>query len=324
MQIIIDTKTDSHDDLRSAAAFLLHIVGDLGKDDEETPAPKAPTPPPPPPVLTVTAPQTGVITNAAIIPPPPPVPVGTNSDEGEDTEAPSNVVQGNFSQPSQGSVPPPPPVMTQTLVGTAENPTVSGTPVTTIAAQPNAQTTNPALAGVDSAGMPYDARIHQKTGNKKKDGTWKLIKGIDPAVVAKVTAEISAAKAAAPASGTVLLPPTQTQQPGNTVPVPPPPPVAAPNNVPAPPATAPVPVPPVAAVGVVGGVNPFRELIDKITTATKENKITPQDVSRLCQHRGAPNLMQLNAMPELLPRVTADVDAVLAGLSVDAVIAGLG
>jgi hypothetical protein len=167
--------------------------------------------------------------------------------------------------------------------------------------------------------MPYDTRIHQKSGNKKKDGTWKLIKGIDPAIVAAVTAELAATKAAAPASGTVLLPPV------NTVPMPPPPPIPAAIGVPAPPVTSSVPVPPVAAVGGVGGSAPtFRELIDKITAATHQKLITPQDVSRLCQHRGAPNLMQLNAMPELLPKITADVDAILAGLSVDAVIAGLG
>jgi hypothetical protein len=165
----------------------------------------------------------------------------------------------------------------------------------------------------DKSGMPWDARIHQKSKNKKKDGNWKLIKGIDPAIVQAVTTEIAATKAAAPASGTVLLPATQTQQSAGSVSVPPPPPIAAPANVPAPPVASAVPVPPVAAAGSVGGIN-FRELIDKITAATKAGTITPQKVNEACLAAGAPSLMQLNSMPNLIPEVNSRIDAMLAGL----------
>lgn len=39
----------------------------------------------------------------------------------------------------------------------------------------------------DSSGMPWDARIHQKGHSVKKDGTWKLKKGIDENLVVAVT-----------------------------------------------------------------------------------------------------------------------------------------
>lgn len=41
--------------------------------------------------------------------------------------------------------------------------------------------------------MPWDARIHQSGKGKKKDGTWKLKKGIDPTIVAQITQELHAA-----------------------------------------------------------------------------------------------------------------------------------
>jgi hypothetical protein len=148
--------------------------------------------------------------------------------------------------------------------------------------------------------MQYDKRIHQKTGNKKKDGTWKLIKGIDPAVVAAVTAELAARK---PVSLPVTL--------GDSLPLPPVEGYATVTHVPTPPAPPVVPVPSVAAVGAV---SPYRALIDRITTAAKEGKITPARVNQLCQDNGVPNLMQLDRMPEKFDVVCAQIDAAIAGL----------
>ena len=314
----IDTHYDracevNKNDYRAAAAFLLHLVGDLDGADtiDEVPAgPKAPTEPnaatapatassvapvagivPPPPSTAATA----IVSN---IPPPPPVPV--NNDDGEDTPAaPSNVV--NF--PTLPAPPPPPSLVTTA----APLPSIVGPDLAKLAAA----VTGAASAEVDKSGMPWDARIHQKSKNKKKDGNWKLIKGIDPTIVQAVTAELAVSRGAV---APVSLPPL-VQPRTNSMSVPPVPPAipAAASGVPAPPAPPAVPIPPVASAGAVGGIN-FRELIDKITAATRAGTITPQKVNEICMATGAPSLMQLNSMPDLIPDVNSRIDAFLAGL----------
>lgn len=334
----IDTTYDrtcevNKNDYRAAAAFLLHLVGDL-KDDEETPAapgthagqipgkytvgdvsidtrPIPPTVVVPPPPVNLTP------------PPPPPVPV--SDDDGED--APSNVL--NFPTPP----PPPAPSGVSSASGSTASTTLASTPnvpppplvapVMTAAAagaegSSMSQLVPPShgVSTVDSAHMPYDARIHQKSGNKKKDGTWKLIKGIDPAIVQAVTIELAARKGAvAPVSlpASIPLPPGDNRNLAYTVPLPPVAGVPAPPVVPAPPISSSVPVPPVSAVGPVGGIT-FRDLIDKLTAATKAAQITPAKVNEICQNAGAPSLMQLDKMPNLIPEVNMRIDAFLAGL----------
>jgi hypothetical protein len=234
------------------------------------------------------------------IPPPPPLHL-EGEDDDDNGEEGGNVLQGNFSL--TGSIPPPPPPPPPALVTTAAAlPSLTGPDLATGAA---------AVAGVvsaeyDSAGMQYDARIHQKGKGKKKDGTWKLIKGIDQAVVQAVTAELAAKRT----TTQVPLPPN-----GNTVPVPPLPPVPAPPGVPAPPAAtgAPVPVPPVPAVGAVGA-SPYRAFLDKVTELTRANKITAAKVSEICQRHGAPSLSALTSMQHLISDIDASIDATVLGL----------
>lgn len=52
-------------------------------------------------------------------------------------------------------------------------------------------TAAPAASGVelDSAGLPYDVRIHSAGKSKIADGTWKLKKGVDKGLVAQVNAQ---------------------------------------------------------------------------------------------------------------------------------------
>lgn len=294
----IDTERTHEAELRAyrfAAAYLLHLAGDLNDEDElaehthtqtttetatvgdvsHTVTTTVPVPPPPPPVF---------------VPPPPPLVPADSSDVGEDTsDAPaSNVLHFPVPPPPPSAntaapIPPAPPAMTAGVVGTVVS------------------------AEVDSAGMPYDARIHQKGKGKKKDLTWKLIKGIDPAIVVAVTAELAARKGA--------VAPVSLPQGQNSVPLPPQSNATAATGVPAPPVAPTVPVPPAPAVGAVPSAPaPFRDLVDKLTAATKANLITPAKVNEICQEVGAPNLMQLNTMPALIPEVNSRVDAFLAGL----------
>ena len=57
--------------------------------------------------------------------------------------------------------------------------------------------TNP--PAVDSAGLPWDDRIHSGSKSIKKDGTWTYKKGSTPPVIAAVEAELKARVGGAPA-----------------------------------------------------------------------------------------------------------------------------
>lgn len=62
-------------------------------------------------------------------------------------------------------------------------------PAQTLTAIPNTNVTGNSLE-VDSAGMPWDARIHAQNKAKKADGTWKSGRGVDPELLKQVEAEI--------------------------------------------------------------------------------------------------------------------------------------
>lgn len=70
---------------------------------------------------------------------------------------------------------------------------------------------------VDGAGLPWDIRIHAGGKTKNKDGTWRGKRGVDPALVATVEAELKAIMGA-PAV-------TVADVAAGAVPPPPPPPV---------------------------------------------------------------------------------------------------
>lgn len=53
----------------------------------------------------------------------------------------------------------------------------------------------PASAELDSAGLPWDKRIHASSRNKLQDGTWRMMRGVDKAVVESVEAELRAVQA---------------------------------------------------------------------------------------------------------------------------------
>ena len=76
-------------------------------------------------------------------------------------------------QAMQPTIPPAPPVVTQPVVQTEE---------TSLPLEPDVE--------LDTEGVPWDARIHASTKTKLvKNGTWKLIRGVDPVLVAQVKTE---------------------------------------------------------------------------------------------------------------------------------------
>ena len=47
------------------------------------------------------------------------------------------------------------------------------------------------VSEVDTAGIPWDGRIHASTKNKTQQGVWKRKRGVDPALVETVTAKLA-------------------------------------------------------------------------------------------------------------------------------------
>lgn len=239
-----------------------------------------------------------------------------------------------------------PPVPTS-AVPTA--PAASNAPVSTAA--PSAPTfapqvlTGPGNDEYDSSGIPWDGRIHQKHKSKKKDGTWKLQKGIADSLVEAIMRELTPRIRHVPTivhttAGPVLPPVPTPNTVGASAPVPLPPiPVGATNPYantapPAPieqaqaysphlgfppiPTTAQAPTAPPAPVqdatpGAQGpNADPFRALVTKITNARNEKRIAPEEITACVTGAGAPSLQLLNNMPHLIPTVEASIDAILA------------
>lgn len=158
-------------------------------------------------------------------------------------------------------------------------PAVSDTGNITVQVQPSAPAAAPvdadeggtSNAEFDSAGIPWDKRIHSETRNTNKDGTWKRRRNTDDIYYASVMAELAQRTAgvqptavpATPASpapaapvgivdqGPVVIPPA---------PAIPAPPMAAPTavapSIPAPPAAAAPAVPPTPAAPVAAPAAP--------------------------------------------------------------------
>jgi len=60
----------------------------------------------------------------------------------------------------------------------------------------------PVNVDLDSAGLPWDSRIHSEKKTTIKNGTWKVKRGTDKQLVADVLAELKAAAPAAPVTDT--------------------------------------------------------------------------------------------------------------------------
>lgn len=89
---------------------------------------------------------------------------------------------------------------------------------------------------VDSSGLPYDGRIHSSTRAINQDKTWRNKRGVDPALLASVTAELRAAAEPSPEAAfsppadaipvPLAQPPVEQQPPAPPAPPIPPPPAA--------------------------------------------------------------------------------------------------
>lgn len=152
----------------------------------------------------------------------------------------------------------------------------------------------PASVELDVDGLPWDSRIHASRKAKNSDGRWRQKRGVDPVYADTVGKELHAvmsAPAAAPvpaAAPSVVIPPPPRANIDGVVPVSAP--AAAPD-----------------------GKMLFAHLIRKVTAAIAEGKLTNEKVTDVVKRHGVPVLPLLINRPDLVPAVTADIDALIGG-----------
>jgi hypothetical protein len=312
VQLMIDILAETPAALRLAAEFLTSHAALREMSEVPTgtqPAPFVPAAATPAAALAPTA-------VAAVAPTAPPAPA-----------APSNVLP--FVPPvpvaPAAMVPAAPPAPgtsnapSAVIPDTSASPTAPPAPISNVATvSPGASAAPPAAEEYDDHGVPYDGRIHQKGKSKKKDGSWKLQKGIADAVVSAVMQELASRirkVQAAPPAPAPPAPAPDADTPvsvGASAPVTLPPVPPIPQAPLAPPAPGQIAAPPAPVETVAPALDPYRALIRKVTEARTAKRCTAEEVTQCAASAGVPSLQALNAMPHLIPTVEAHIDALLA------------
>lgn len=153
----------------------------------------------------------------------------------------------------------------------------------------------------DSAGIPWDERIHSSTKGKNKDGTWSRRRNTPDQVFDGVMAELKAAntsRTGEAAQGAGLVPPP-VPAPPTTSPVPSPPPVAPAASSPAPAGSLIDPKSPTA----------FPDIMRLVTSSQTAGKVTTEQVGNLLLSLGVdrpasgglPSIAVLLSRSDLIP-----------------------
>ena len=166
---------------------------------------------------------------------------------------------------------------------------------------------------LDKTGLPWDGHIHASTKRKNADGSWTAKRGVDPALVAQVEAELRQVMGAAPAApipapqaATVTMPTAGVASSAVAVPAPPTAPVAP--VAPPPPAPS---VPPVGSVPQDARAQ-FVGLVGRASAAIQAGKVTQAEITQCCAAAGVPALPLLANRLDLVAQVAAQVDAMIA------------
>lgn len=133
----------------------------------------------------------------------------------------------------------------------------------------------------DADGLPWDRRIHSGSKARNADGTWRKMRGVDPALVASVTAELRALVDA---------------------------PVVA--QVPPPPAVQVSPPPPIVTAAVEQVT--LETLLYEVGQAIMHKVISSAELAEVCGKHGVANVGLLVSRKDLVPQVAADFRALVA------------
>jgi hypothetical protein len=161
-----------------------------------------------------------------------------------------------------------------TLVPALPTPAVASTAIVA-AALPASPTTGAAV--LDKNGLPWDDRIHAGSRVKVADGSWRIKRGVDAALVTQVEAELKALMGIPTA---VAVPP------------------------------APIAETPAA---VVGDRNAFVKLLTKASALIPAGKLSQEELNSAVISVGVPSLPLLAHRLDLVPQVEALIDAMVAG-----------
>lgn len=230
------------------------------------------------------------------------------------------------SQPSQPVVPPPsdvPKIPASEEISPKNSPTIPFTPsILPSVLAPSTPVPVPAPSvskaaesnefGLDSRGLPWDARIHAVTQGVNKDGSWRNRRGVEPSLVAQVENELRARSASAgipngsypapqPVSTPIVAPPLpppiipfSTPVPATPLTIVAPPPVVAPQPAPVP---APTPTVPssVAALPAAYTLATFREhLVPALSKLVQDGKLTREYVRQLKEYFKVDQIWNVN------------------------------
>lgn len=165
-------------------------------------------------------------------------------------------------------------------------------PVVVAPAAPAAPMSPASGVVLDSKGLPWDPRIHASTKAVIPSGEWKAKRGVEPALVAQVEAELRAVSppqaagldAAALAFGGAAAP----------VPLPPPAPPVAPL-----PFAAPV------VLSADAGPTTFEQLMTLISPLVVAGKLPPTATNQAATANGLASIVALQTAPQFVPLVWA-------------------
>ena len=147
---------------------------------------------------------------------------------------------------------------------------------------------------VDSEGLLWDARIHATSKTRLAKGdTWKLKRGVDPALVEEVKAELRAANASAVAEAFVA-PEVPAEMAEPSVPS-----VMTETEAPEAPAT-----PAAEAEAPVT----FETICNKVTDRANSQLLKQGELSAILAPFGVASLPDLNNYPDLFEQVSAELD----------------
>lgn len=157
---------------------------------------------------------------------------------------------------------------------------------------PTTQLATTATPAVDSAGLPWDERIHSSGRTLVKDGTWRRKGGISDDAYNAVLAELKGQPASPPAP--VPAVPVAPQPPSSTAPAAPTPPPAPPVSPPAAPTT---------------GLPPFPAFMTRMAPLAQAGKTSLTRIAEIAQTLGVTTLPDLAKSPDLIPTLEAMVMA---------------
>jgi len=174
---------------------------------------------------------------------------------------------------------------------------------------------------LDKEGLPWDSRIHSSSKATIADGTWKLRRGVDPAEVEKVKAQLKELMAVPNVhadrvalvnemvSAGVKLPEHLMGQSTVAIPTPPPAPeIVLPINGPVG-----IVVPPAPKSHYLIDQEPatvtLTDLIGRMSAAIAAGKLTQANVTEMCVKHGVSEFFLLGNRPDLFPLIDADMKA---------------